>query len=86
MYGPQNLETDLNLREANELAEDGKYDKAWPFVKQALEEEPDDPKVLTLAAYMLERQGAAGLAYQVCKRMIAMHTNQSVAWLNLGKV
>ena len=76
----------MNLQEAQVLAEDGKYDKAWPFVKQTLEEEPDDPKALTLASFMLEKQNAAGLAYQIAKRLVQLHPNHAVAWLNLGKV
>lgn len=73
------------LLDAKEHAEAGRYDKAWPIVSEALNAEPDDPKAMCLATYMLERQGNPALAYQVCKRLTTIYPNNAIGWLNLGK-
>lgn len=75
----------MSLLDAKEHAEAERYDKAWPIVRAAMETEPDDPKALCLASFMLERQGNPALAYQVCKRLVTLYPNNPTAWLNLGK-
>jgi tetratricopeptide (TPR) repeat protein len=75
----------MNLQLAKELAEAGKYDKAWQIVDQILSEEPNDPKALVLSSFMLEKQGHPAIAYQVCKQLTAKHPGVAVAWVNLGK-
>ena len=75
----------MKLQAAKDAADSGHYDKAWPIINQALFEEPDDPKFLTLASFIYEKQGHVGAAYQVAKRLTTMHPNNPAAWLNLGK-
>jgi tetratricopeptide (TPR) repeat protein len=73
------------LQEAKEYAEAGQYAKAWPVVSDALHDEPDEPRALSLAVFMLERQGNSGLAYQTAKRLTALYPTNAIGWLNLGK-
>jgi tetratricopeptide (TPR) repeat protein len=77
------LATDLN--EARELAESGKYPDAWRILSPHLSEEPNDPKGLLLASFMLEKQGNPALAYQICKQITTAHPSNPVGWINLGK-
>ena len=79
------MASDVKLQAAKDAADSGHYDKAWPIINQALFEEPDDPKFLTLASFIYEKQGHVGAAYQVAKRLTTMHPNNPAAWLNLGK-
>ena len=74
-----------DLSEARELAESGKYPDAWRILSPHLSEEPNDPKGLLLASFMLEKQGNPALAYQVCKQITAAHPSNPVGWINLGK-
>lgn len=74
------------LENAREHAEAERYDKAWPAVRDALETDPNDPKALCLATFMLEKQGSPALAYQVCKQLITLYPHNPTAWLNLGKI
>lgn len=73
------------LLDAKELAEAGKYEKAWPIVASVLNEEPNDPKALILASFMLEKQGQPAIAYQVCKQLTHLYPHIATAWINLGK-
>lgn len=74
-----------DLIDAQEHAEAERYDKAWPIVRAAMDAQPDDPKALCLASFMLEKQGNPALAYQVCKRLVTLYPSNPTAWLNLGK-
>lgn len=73
------------LFEAKELAEAGKFEPAWKIVAPHLNEEPNDPRALLLASFMLEKQGQSAIAYQVCKQLTVTHPSNPVAWVNLGK-
>jgi hypothetical protein len=75
----------VTLEEAKEHADAGEYSKAWPAVAGVLNETPDDPRALNIACFMLEKQGNAGIAYQVAKRLTEMHPGVAIAWVNLGK-
>lgn len=70
---------------AKEYAEAENYSKAWPIVSKLLNEEPDDPKAMCLAVFMLEKQGNPAIAYQMCKRLTQLYPANATAWLNLGK-
>lgn len=73
------------LLEAKEYAEAENYAKAWPIVSKILNEEPDNPQAMCLAAYMLENQKNPAIAYQLLKRVTQMYPNNPTGWLNLGK-
>lgn len=79
------MASDVTLWEAKELAESGKYAEAWKIVAPHLDGEPNDPKALLLASFMLEKQGQSALAYQVCKQLTTQYPHNAVAWVNLGK-
>ena len=64
------------LLNAKEYAEAENYTKAWPIVSKVLFDEPDNPKALCLAVYMLERQNSPAIAYQVCKRLTQVYPQQ----------
>ena len=74
-----------DLSAAKEHADAGRYAKAWPIVSAAINAEPDDPRALSIACFMLEKQGNAGIAYNVAKRLADKHPSAAVAWVNLGK-
>lgn len=74
-----------DLEQAREHSEAGRYAEAWRIVSPHLQAEPNDPRGLALAAFMLEKQGNAALAYHVCKQLTQAHPQQAIAWLNLGK-
>ena len=75
----------MSLQDAHGYAQAGEYAKAWPIVSGFINEEPDNPVALNIACYMLERQGNAGLAYNIAKRLSDRHPSAPVAWVNLGK-
>ena len=77
--------TNEELALAKEYAESDNYSKAWLIVSKALNEEPDEPKALCIAAYMLEKQNNAAIAYQLLKRVTQLYPTNSTGWLNLGK-
>lgn len=79
------MASDVKLFEAKELAESGKYADAWRIVSPHLDAEPNDPKALLLASFMLEKQGQSALAYQVCKQLTTQFPQNPIAWVNLGK-
>ena len=83
MHRPEAVASDLD--DAKEYAEAENYGKAWPIVSRLLNEEPDNPKALCLAAFMLEKQQNPALAYQVLKRVTQQFPNNPTGWLNLGK-
>lgn len=74
-----------DLLDAKDYAEAENYAKAWPIVSKVLNEEPDEPKALCLAAYMLEKQNQPALAYQLLKRVTQIYPQNPTGWLNLGK-
>lgn len=75
----------MSLFKAKDLAESGKLAEAWRIVAPHLNDEPNDPKALLLASFMLEKQGQAAIAYQVCKQLTANYPHNAIAWVNLGK-
>ena len=75
----------MSLEIAREHSEAGRYAEAWRIVSPHLQAEPNDPRGLALAAFMLEKQGNAAIAYHVCKQLTQAHPQQAIAWLNLGK-
>lgn len=70
---------------AKELAESGKYADAWRILSPHLMDEPNDPRGLVLASYLLEKQGQAPIAYHLCRSLTQLYPGSAVAWTNLGK-
>jgi tetratricopeptide (TPR) repeat protein len=81
------MAADVNaeLLDAKDYAESENYGKAWPIVSKVLNDEPDNPQALCIAAYMMNLQGNAGLGYQLMKRVTTMFPANPTGWLNLGK-
>lgn len=77
------MATDLN--EAKDLADAGRYAEAWKIVAPAVNDNPDEPRALSLAIYMLEKQGQGGIAYQLAKFLANKYPNNPSAWISLGK-
>lgn len=74
-----------DLLEAREYVDNENYNKAWPIVSKVLNDEPDNPQALCVAAFMLEKQKNPALAYQLLKRVTQMFPSNPTGWLNLGK-
>lgn len=73
------------LETARELAETGEVDRAWKICDQHLKKDPDNPKALVLATFIMEKCGRNTIAYQLAKRVTQLYPKQAVGWLNLGR-
>jgi len=73
------------IEAAMHLAEAGKHDEAWPIVLEELGKDPDDPHALTLASFILERDGRSALALPLARRLTEKYSKTATGWINYGR-
>ena len=67
------------------LAKAKRTDDAWRICDRWLEDDPNDPNALSLAAYILHETKQFGLAYQAAKRATELAPHKSEPITNLGR-
>lgn len=73
------------LDDARRLAESGKPAEAWPAILELLDKDPDEPRALTLASFVLDKEGKAAIAYHIARRLTEKYPRESAGWINLGR-
>lgn len=74
------------LLQIREFVENKQWEKAWPAITELMYEDPNDPRILTEACSILDKQGNSPLSYQIARRICDMAPKNVTAWINLGKV
>lgn len=67
-----------------ELSEYAKPEIAWKVCHQMLMENPNDPRALTAAAFIMGRLGALPQAYHFGRSAVQISPKEPVAWINFG--
>jgi hypothetical protein len=67
------------------LCSRGRWDDAWALLEPAMRASPEDPHLLLLANYALERQGRVGAALQVARQSTRLYPQDASGWMNLGR-
>lgn len=63
----------------------GRWDDAWARLEPELRATPEDPHLLLLANFALERQGRVGAALQVARNSTRLYPQDASGWINLGR-
>lgn len=63
----------------------GRWDDAWARLEPELRASPEDPHLLLLANFALERQGRVGAALQVARISTRLYPQDASGWINLGR-
>jgi Flp pilus assembly protein TadD len=71
-------------KKAHDLIQAGDDGAAWPIVDEQLNKNPDDPKALYLAGWIMRQQGHIGVALQLLRRAASIEQKVPNIWMHLG--
>jgi hypothetical protein len=74
----------VSLLDIHRLADSGDLDKASEHIAEVLNQDPDDPKALSVAAYIYMKAERFGFGAAFLHRALALIPNQPALWNNLG--
>lgn len=66
------------------MSENAKPEQAWKVCHQMLVENPNDPRALAAAAFIMGRLGALPQAYHFGRSAAELSPNEPIAWINFG--
>lgn len=81
---PQDNELESRIIKAHDLAASGEPDEALREASKILDENPDEPRALFLAAYVFLEAERYGMAYNVLKRASEIVPFREEVWNNMG--
>jgi tetratricopeptide (TPR) repeat protein len=84
MVSTKNDPYDAQIIAAHDLAQDGEPDEALRMACNILNENPNEPRALFLAAYVFLQAERFGMAYNVLKRASEIVPFREQVWNNLG--
>jgi Flp pilus assembly protein TadD len=74
----------VSLLDIHRLADSGDLDKASEHIAEVLNQDPDDPKALSVAAYIYMKAERFGFGAAFLHRALALMPDQPALWNNLG--
>lgn len=67
-----------------DISENGKPETAWKVCHQMLVDNPNDPRALTAASFIMWRLGALPQSYHFGASAVKISPNEPIAWINYG--
>lgn len=68
-----------------ELCGHGQFARVWELLEPAMREAPENPHLLLIANYALEREGRVAAAFHVAKSYTRLYPSDPSGWMNLGR-
>ncbi len=71
-------------KKAHDLIQAGRDDEAWPIVDDLLNKNPEDPKALYLAGWIMRQQGHVAVGLHLLRRAASIEHKVPNIWMHLG--
>ena len=75
---------DSRIRQCHSLIEREDYARAWPIASSMLNDNPDDPRGLYFAGWILRSQGHIGMALHMFSKALALERSIPNIWMHYG--